>query len=87
MEPYLFFRRKPLGFSVRGNAEFIPARCENINEWLYAPVIAGVWEQKELWDGSYTLDDLADMHEILLVKTENQERAREAAEQRQRGSK
>lgn len=41
--------------------------------------MAGMWRQHELWDGTYTLDDLADAHEMLAVNAENQRRAYEAA--------
>jgi hypothetical protein len=40
-----------------------------------------MWKQHEVWDGTYTLDDLMDAHEILAVKQENQRRAEEYAEQ------
>lgn len=36
--------------------------------------MAGMWKQHELWDGTYTLGDLLDAHEILIVKQENQRR-------------
>lgn len=39
-----------------------------------------MWRQHELWDGTYTLDDLMDAHEMLAVKAENQRRAEEYAE-------
>lgn len=41
--------------------------------------MAGVWQQHQLWDGTYTLDDLLDAHEWLAVKAENSRRAQEAA--------
>ncbi|CQR71684.1 hypothetical protein SOV_04800 [Sporomusa ovata DSM 2662] len=41
--------------------------------------MAGVWQQHELWDGTYSLDDLLDAHEWLSVKRENQQRAQDAA--------
>lgn len=41
---------------------------------MYAPVIAGMWKQHELWDGTYTLDDLLDAHELILVGNENKRR-------------
>lgn len=47
---------------------------------MYAPVIAGRWQQHELWDGTYTLSDLLDCHEIMAVEAENKRRAQEAAE-------
>jgi hypothetical protein len=38
-----------------------------------------MWKQYEVWDGTYTLDDLLDAHEILAVKRENEDRAYDAA--------
>ena len=45
-------------------------------------MIAGMWQQHEVWDGTYTLEDLLDAHEILSVKNENMRRVQEAAAQR-----
>jgi hypothetical protein len=42
----------------------------------------GMWKQREIWDGTYTLDDLMDAHEIIEVRHENERRAHEAAEMR-----
>lgn len=42
-----------------------------------APVVNGMWRQHECWDGTYTLDDLLDAHEMLAVRYENERRARE----------
>lgn len=44
--------------------------------------MAGMWRQYEVWDGTYTLDDLLDAHEMLTVKQENELRARQAAERK-----
>lgn len=41
-----------------------------------------MWQQHQVWDGTYTLDDLLDAHEILAVKHENEQRAMDAARQR-----
>jgi hypothetical protein len=38
-------------------------------------VAAGLWRQHELWDGTYTLDDLLDAVELLGVTAENPRRA------------
>jgi len=43
-------------------------------------VAAGLWRQHELWDGTYTLDDLLDIVELIQVTRENQRRAEEAAQ-------
>ena len=42
------------------------------------PVAAGMWKQHELWDGTYTLDDLLDITELIRVRNANQARAMEA---------
>ena len=46
----------------------------NLDEFLFLPVSAGLWQQHELWDGTYTLDDLLDAVEMITVK-----RAREVS--------
>jgi len=40
-----------------------------------------MWKQHEVWDGTYTLTDLMDAHEMIQVQNENEWRAKEAAEQ------
>lgn len=40
------------------------------------PVMAGMWRLHETFDGTYTIDDLMDAHEILDVKEENEARIR-----------
>ena len=49
--------------------------CPNIDELLFLPVAAGLWRQHELWDGTYTLDDLLDTSELIRVRRENDARA------------
>ena len=39
-----------------------------------------MWKQHEVWDGTYTLDDLMDAHEIMAVTAENRARAEAHAE-------
>ena len=46
----------------------------NVDEVLFLPVAAGLWQQHELWDGTYTLNDLLDILEVLQVKNENERR-------------
>ena len=48
---------------------------------LYAPVLAGYWKQHEIWDGTYTLDDLLDITEVMIVKNEHERREYEHMEQ------
>jgi hypothetical protein len=42
--------------------------------------MAGLWKQREAWDGTYTFNDLLDIHEALDVRDENERRARAAKE-------
>ena len=55
-----------------------PVKCPNIDEFIFMPVAAGMWRQHELWDGTYTLDDLLDITEMIRVMRENENRAAEA---------
>ena len=41
-----------------------------------------MWKQHELWDGTYTLDDLLDAVELIQVQQENEKRANDAARNR-----
>ena len=78
LEPFRFFRRRRV---EAGNSPcgWIPVTCPNIDEFLFLPVAAGLWQQHELWDGTYTLDDLLDIAELIRVRRENEKRAAEAA--------
>ncbi len=58
---------------------FLPAEAPNIDELAFLPVAAGFWRQHELWDGTYTLDDLLDIAELVCVRRENEKRAADAA--------
>ena len=53
-----------------------------MDEFLFLPVVLGYWKQHELWDGTYTLDDLLDIVEVIAVQRENEARAIDAAKQR-----
>lgn len=53
----------------------------NVDEVLFLPVAAGLWQQHELWDGTYTLNDLLDILEVLQVREENNRRSMEALRQ------
>ena len=54
------------------------AECPNLDSFLFLPVSAGIWRQHELCDGTYTLDDLLDIVELIRVKRENEARAADA---------
>ncbi len=60
--------------------EFLASFAVNIDEFLFLPVAAGMWRQHELWDGTYTLDELLDITELIRVRRENEERAADAAQ-------
>jgi len=53
-----------------------------LDAFAYAPVIAGMWQQHEVFDGTYDFDDLLDAHEMIEVKAINTQRAQEAAERK-----
>lgn len=78
MELREFFRRQQLGFQRVDRWNWEPAACVNIDPYLFAPVLAGHWKQHELWDETYTLDDLFDIHELMSVHDENIQRAEDA---------
>ena len=78
MDAGRFFRRKRVGFGGRP-AEYLTAEAPNLDEFLWSPVAAGMWKQHEMWDGTYTLDDLMDAVEMIRVQHENEMRAAEAA--------
>ena len=76
LEPVRFFRRKRAELTAReGSGSAVS--CPNIDEFLFLPVASGHWSQHELWDGTYTLDDLLDIVEMIQVRHENELRARE----------
>ena len=74
MDAGRFFRRKRVETAAR-EPGFVTAECPNLDEFLFLPVSAGLWKQHELWDGTYTLDDLLDAVELISVKHENEWRA------------
>ncbi len=55
------------------------------DDWLLAPVMAGLCRYESLKDGSLDLEDITRMNDALLVRAENMRRAREAAERRPHG--
>ena len=73
-----FFRRRGLGFAAR-DPGYLTAEYPNIDGFLFLPVAAGMWQQHELWDGTYTLDDLLDAVELIRVRRENENRAADSA--------
>ncbi|USG65161.1 hypothetical protein NDK47_24060 [Brevibacillus ruminantium] len=56
-----------------------------MDEFLFAPVLGGLWTHSEVVRDVFDIDDLLDAHEILEVREENRRRAEEAARLRERG--
>ena len=56
---------------------FEAARYPTLDEFCFRPVIAGMWQQCQVFDGTYDFVDLLDAHELLDVKDENERRVRE----------
>jgi len=79
MEYLRFFRRQRIegldDGKVYPGLELV--KCANLDEYAYAPAIAGSWQQHQVWDGTYTLDDLLDWHEMQRVKSANEQRLKE----------
>lgn len=57
----------------------------NVDEFLFAPVVADLWSHRDVKQDVFDIDDLLDAHEILEVRAENRRRASETAELQQRG--
>ena len=72
------------GFSAkcsRGESRpcgYVPLTHPNADVLLFLPVAVSHWRQRELWDGTYTLDDLLDIAELIQVRRKNEARAADA---------
>lgn len=55
---------------------------------MFRPVLAGLWQHRDLLDDTFTFRDLLDAHELLDVRLENDRRinAWKAAQQKPHGS-
>jgi hypothetical protein len=47
--------------------------------------MAGEWQQHQLWDGTYILDDLLDWYEMAEARNENKSRFHEAVNKSREG--
>ena len=63
-----FFRRSRVEEPARGEYVSDFLSMPNVDEFAFLPVIYGFWRQHELWDGTYTLDDLLDVVEVIAVR-------------------
>lgn len=57
-----------------------PITYINLDPMLMRPVEEGLWKLHETYDGTYIVDDLFDINEILDVRIENKLRAQAAGE-------
>lgn len=62
--------RKRLTFTPR-SAPYFTAQPANFSSLLFVPVMAHLWKQKELKDGTYSYIDLLDILEAINVENEN----------------
>lgn len=53
----------------------------NLDLWLWRPVLANKVKAHHMWDGTYTLDDWADLHELLDLEQELEYQDRKRMEQ------
>ncbi|QDX92070.1 4-alpha-glucanotransferase [Brevibacillus laterosporus] len=56
-----------------------------MDEFLFAPVLGGLWTHRDVVEDVFDIDDLLDAHEIMEVKAENTRRAQEAAKLQEGG--
>ena len=78
-----FFRRRRVRPDEGAALNFEPVPFPSIDaarQYAMVPVMAGIWRQHEMWDGTYDVDELLDAHEMLAVQEENKRRAKAAAE-------
>ncbi|MBY0054135.1 4-alpha-glucanotransferase [Brevibacillus sp. LEMMJ03] len=52
---------------------------------MFAPVLGGLWQHRDVVEDVFDIDDLLDAHEIMAVREENIRRAQEAARLQQEG--
>ena len=57
---------------------------DGISGYLWRLVLAGIWRQREMSDGTYDIVDAIEANRVLDVAEENKRRAAEAAAQRNR---
>ena len=75
LHPRRFFSGKRRPLPCGGAADPAGLTCPNVDDFLFLPVALGYWQQHELWDGTYTLDDLLDITEVIAVQRESRRRA------------
>jgi hypothetical protein len=38
---------------------------DDLDGYVFRPVLAGFWRQRETWDGTYSFADLVDIHRLM----------------------
>jgi hypothetical protein len=51
---------------------------DGVSGYLWRPVLASLWRQRETFDGTYTIHDLIEVNQVLDVHEENTRRAHDA---------
>jgi hypothetical protein len=75
VQHFTFFRRERVDTSDYGTVSWEVATYPTLSPMLMRPVAAGFWMLKETFDGTYTVDDLLDILEVMDLKSENEFRA------------
>ena len=70
-----FFQRSRVEEPARGEYVSDFLSMPNVDEFAFLPVMAGYWKQHEMWDGTYTIDDLLDIVEVISVRRVREVRA------------
>lgn len=52
--------------------------------YCFMPVLNGFWRQYELWDGTYNLYDLIDIHKAVEAKSINESKVQKFYERKQK---
>lgn len=50
--------------------------------YCFSPVLKGYWKQYELWDGTYTLYDLIDIHKAMEAQNINEHKVQKYFEEK-----
>lgn len=74
-----------MAFSEAQTAQWEPVEYPSLNPILMRPVAAGLWRLHETFDGTYTVDDLFDIIEVMDVDVENKARQNKWAADHPRG--
>jgi hypothetical protein len=77
VQPNPFLSRRRLELSDADSLGWEPCDYPTLSGILMRPVEAGLWKLHETFDGTYNVDDLLDINEIMDVQLENKIRSYE----------